>query len=205
MHARQPFGDACAYSYDLDGLAEYFSDYRRVMRNGTTSCPGGPRRTYADLVPNPSDLAQGIRILRAWKPGCMDLARNTAQSLDHERYAGAPGSASNHSNQWRHFVTRLEPLQHALNDIRDAQRVRCGCAAVAFDQATYCLRLSELSAPESCPGRSRISWLVPGGITRSLWPENQRSSSKSAAAGSGTTAGCGACRESNETGPGPYP
>ena len=91
----------------------------------------------------------------------MDLARNTAPSRNHERGAGAFGSASDPLNRRRRFVPGLEPLQHAFIDIWDAQRVRCGMCGVCLDQVTYCLRLSELSAPESWPG---------GGATSVGWP-----------------------------------
>lgn len=48
------FGDACAYSYNIDALAKYFGDYRRVMTHWDETMPGAILDVpYTDLVRNP--------------------------------------------------------------------------------------------------------------------------------------------------------
>ena len=80
---RAYFGDACAYSYTLDALAEYFNDYRRVMAHWHAIMPGTILDVaYADLVREPEATLHKVFAFCGleWEPGCMDLARNTAPS-----------------------------------------------------------------------------------------------------------------------------
>ena len=80
---RAYFGDACAYSYNLDALAEYFNDYRRVMAHWHKIMPGAILDVaYADLVHEPEATLRKVFAFCSleWEPGCMDLARNTAPS-----------------------------------------------------------------------------------------------------------------------------
>ncbi|MFT3805758.1 sulfotransferase [Arenimonas sp.] len=114
---KELFSNACAYSYDQNELAEYFADYRRLMRHWHASLPEYVLDvSYEALTADPE--AEARRVLEfcglPWEPACAgsrDNARavNTASSAQvrepiHRRSVEA----------WRRYETRLAPLRARL-------------------------------------------------------------------------------------------
>lgn len=79
---RAYFGDACAYSYNLGALAEYFNDHRRVMTHWHRIMPGDPRRPLRRPGAQPEATLRRVFTFCGleWEPGSVDLSRNTAPS-----------------------------------------------------------------------------------------------------------------------------
>ena len=117
---RAYFGDACAYSYDLHALAEYFNDYRRVMAHWHAIMPATILDVaYADLVREPEATLRKVFAFcgMEWEPGCADITRNAAPSAT---LSAAQVRAPLHDRsfgQWRRYDAQLEPLQRALETI----------------------------------------------------------------------------------------
>jgi hypothetical protein len=114
---KELFSNACAYSYDLDELADYYAGYRSLMAHWREALPGAVLDVrYEDLARDPE--TQGKRILDfcglPWEPACLDVtgnarAVNTASSAQvreplHQRSIGA----------WRRYEAQLAPLQARL-------------------------------------------------------------------------------------------
>ena len=114
---KELFSNACAYSYDMAELADYYAGYRGLMAHWRETLPGAVLDVaYEDLAREPE--AQGRRILDfcglAWEPACLDpggntRAVNTASSAQvreplHQRGIGA----------WRRYEAQLQPLQARL-------------------------------------------------------------------------------------------
>jgi hypothetical protein len=122
---RAYFGDACAYSYDLDALAAHFNDYRRVMAHWHRLMPGVILDvSYAKLV-NESEAT--LRKVFAfcglgWQPGCADLTRNTSPSATLSTAQVRGSLRRDTSNQWRHYASQLSLLRHALPDAAAASQ-----------------------------------------------------------------------------------
>ncbi|MBN8736512.1 MAG: sulfotransferase [Xanthomonadales bacterium] len=114
---RAYFGDACAYSYDLGALAEYFSDYRRVMMHWHKIMPGAILDVdYADLVREPEATLRKVFAFCGleWEPGCTDLKRNTAPSAT---LSAAQVRSSVHDRsfgEWRRHAAQLSSLREML-------------------------------------------------------------------------------------------
>lgn len=114
---RAYFGDACAYSYNLDAMAEYFNDYQRVMAQWHRTMPGAILDVpYADLVREPEAT---LRVVFGfcgleWEPGCDDTMRNGAPSAT---LSAAQVRAPLHARafgEWRRYETQLSELAAVL-------------------------------------------------------------------------------------------
>jgi hypothetical protein len=114
---KELFSNACAYSYDLDELADYYAGYHGLMAHWRQALPGAVLDVrYEDLARDPE--TQGRRILAFcgldWEPACLDTsgntrAVNTASSAQvreplHQRGIGA----------WRRYEAHLGALQARL-------------------------------------------------------------------------------------------
>ena len=114
---RAYFGDACAYSYSLDALVEYFSDYRRVMAHWHQTMRGAILDvSYADLVREPEVTLRKVFDFCGlpWEPGCGDITRNAAPSAT---LSAAQVRAPLHARafgEWRRYEIHLQPLRRAL-------------------------------------------------------------------------------------------
>ena len=115
---RAYFGDACAYSYSLDALAEYFMDYRRVMAQWRRIMPDAILDvSYADLVREPDITLRKVFGFCGlpWEPGCAEITRNPAPSAT---LSAAQVRSSVHDRsfgEWRRYEARLTPLRRALS------------------------------------------------------------------------------------------
>lgn len=114
---RAYFGDACAYSYNLDALAEYFSDYRRVMAYWHKIMPGAILDVpYADLVREPEATLRKVFAFCGleWEPACMDLARNTAPSATLSAAQVRSPLHDRAFGEWRRYGDQLGQFECSL-------------------------------------------------------------------------------------------
>lgn len=114
---RALFGDAYAYSYDLESLGHHHRQYRRLMQHWHRTMPGSVLDIdYDELV---RDTESATRELLgfcglAYEPACLDTAGNespvaTLSSAQvrmpiHRRSLG----------EWHRYERQLQPLRHAL-------------------------------------------------------------------------------------------
>lgn len=114
---RAMFGDAYAWSYDLEALARHYHDYRRLMGYWHAYAPGAILDvSYADLI---SDTERTLRRILdfcdlEWDPACADIMLNdtpvstlsAAQVHEplHTRSLGA----------WRRYAPHLSRLSNAV-------------------------------------------------------------------------------------------
>ncbi len=114
---RAYFGDACAYSYDLGALAEYFNDYRHVMAHWHKIMPGAILDVrYTDLVREPEATLRKVFAFCGpdWEAGCMDLARNTAPSATLSAAQVRSRLHTRAFDEWRRYGDRLGQLERSL-------------------------------------------------------------------------------------------
>jgi tetratricopeptide (TPR) repeat protein len=115
---RAYFGDACAYSYDLDALAAHFNDYRRVIAYWHRLMPGAILDvSYAGLVNEPEATLRKVFDFcgLAWEPGCGDPARNMSPSATLSAAQVRSPLRRDTGGQWRRYVRQLAPLATLLS------------------------------------------------------------------------------------------
>lgn len=123
---RAYFGDACAYSYDLDALAMYFQDYQHTMAHWHRTIPGAILDVpYSGLVREPEATLRDIFDFcgLAWEPGCGDITRNAAPSAT---LSAAQVRSTLHTRafgEWRRYEAQLSGLTRALSAIADSDTV----------------------------------------------------------------------------------
>jgi tetratricopeptide (TPR) repeat protein len=115
---RALFGDAYAYSYDLDTLAEHYKQYRRVMAHWRQVMPGAIFDvSYEKLV---QDTEATARELLAhcgldFEPGCLDTAGNRAAVATLSSAQVREPIHARSLQEWRRYERQLEPLRQALS------------------------------------------------------------------------------------------
>jgi tetratricopeptide (TPR) repeat protein len=114
---RAYFGDACAYSYSLDALAEYFNDYRNTMAHWHRTMPGAILDVrYADLVREPEAMLRKVFDFcgLARETGCEDLTRNTEPVSTLSSVEVREPIHARALGHWRRYAERLKPLRELL-------------------------------------------------------------------------------------------
>lgn len=114
------FGDAYAYSYDLEALADYYRGYRALMAHWHRVMPGAVLDvSYAALVRDPETVTARVLAFCGLPPapGCSDIARNrtpvstlsTAQVREpiHARAMAA----------WQRYADGMQPVRESLDDL----------------------------------------------------------------------------------------
>lgn len=114
---RAMFGDAYAYSYDLQRLAHHHGLYLRLMRHWHRTLPGAIHDvSYADLVTDTETTCR--RLLQAcgipFEPQCLQQRRDsgavaTLSSAQVRQPIHARGIG-----EWRRYERQLQPLQALL-------------------------------------------------------------------------------------------
>jgi len=111
------FGDTCAYSYDMAGLAAHHRAYLRTMAHWHQVMPGTILDvSYADLVREPEAVMRKVfaHCGLEWHPGCLDMRANPAPVAT---LSAAQVRAPLHARafgEWRRHAAQLEPLQRGL-------------------------------------------------------------------------------------------
>ncbi len=111
------FGNISPYSYDLDALAHYYGQYRRLARHWNTALPGAMLDVpYVDLVQQTETTVRKILDFCGLpvEEACFRPEHNTAP-------VATPSSAQVRETihtrglgQWRTYARQLEPLRLAL-------------------------------------------------------------------------------------------
>lgn len=119
------FGNISPYSYDLEALAHYHSQYERLVRHWHSAMPGAMLDVrYDELVREPAAVISQVldHCGLAVEQACLNPERNVAP-------VATPSSAqvreSIHARgigQWRHYAAQLEPLSRLLADQAAAVR-----------------------------------------------------------------------------------
>ncbi|HVK79453.1 MAG TPA: sulfotransferase, partial [Verrucomicrobiae bacterium] len=124
---KQHFARGQTFSYDLDDLGRYYSDYVRLMAHFDAALPGRIHRVqYEDMIADPE--TQIRRLLDycglPFEQACMDFHANTravrtasSEQVRQPLYGDAV-------EQWRNYETWLEPLKVALKPVLDGGPVR---------------------------------------------------------------------------------
>jgi len=113
----QDFGEAHAYSYKLEFLAEYYKLYRRLMAHWETVLPM-PLFTvrYEDLVANQESVSRTLigHCGLEWEPACLDFhtSRRRVATASHEQVRQPLYSRS--IGKWKRYGQHLEPLLRTL-------------------------------------------------------------------------------------------
>jgi len=114
---RAYFGDACAYSYSLDALAEYFNDHRYAMAHWHRAMPGAILDvSYVDLVRDPEATLRQVFDFCGLErePGCGDITRNAAPSATLSAVQVRAPLHARSFGEWRRYEARLSGLAAAL-------------------------------------------------------------------------------------------
>jgi tetratricopeptide (TPR) repeat protein len=111
------FGNVASYSYDLQALAHYYSQYARLLRHWHTSLPGTVFDvSYASLVRDPENTLRQVleHCGLTLEESCLHPELNASP-------VATPSSAqvreSIHTrglDQWHHYARQLEPLRLAI-------------------------------------------------------------------------------------------
>ncbi|HEV2621474.1 MAG TPA: sulfotransferase [Frateuria sp.] len=111
------FGNISPYSYDLDAVAHYYSQYARLVRHWHAALPGAVLDvSYQALVQNPEATLRGVLAHCGLdvEEACLRPERNTAP-------VATPSSAQVREpihtralDQWRRYERQLEPLRASL-------------------------------------------------------------------------------------------
>lgn len=114
---RAYFGDACAYSYDLDAVAAHFNDYQRVVAYWHELMPGAILDVpYAGLVNEPDATLRKVFDFCGleWEPDCADPARNNAPSATLSAAQVRAPLRRDTGGQWRRYARHLAPFAAQL-------------------------------------------------------------------------------------------
>ncbi|TAN00001.1 MAG: sulfotransferase family protein [Rhodanobacteraceae bacterium] len=115
---RAYFGNACAYSYDLSALAEYYNDYRRVLAHWHRIMPGAILDVpYDGLVREPETTLRKVFGFCGldWEPGCTDITRNTAPSATLSAAQVRSPLHDRAFGEWRRYEAQLSGFASALD------------------------------------------------------------------------------------------
>jgi len=120
---RQHFARGQDYTYDLDDLGQYYSDYVRLMAHVDTLMPGRVHRViYERMV---DDTESEVRSLLdycglAFEPQCLEFHRTeravrtaSSEQVRQPIYRGA-------MEEWQRYDAHLGPLRKALGEVLDA-------------------------------------------------------------------------------------
>jgi hypothetical protein len=115
---RALFGDAFAYSYDLDALAAHHRQYRRLMAHWHAVMPGAIHDVdYAALV---QDTEAAMRALLAhcglpFEAGCLDTAGNPAPVATLSSAQVREPIHGRALGEWKPYAAQLTGLRRALD------------------------------------------------------------------------------------------
>lgn len=119
---KQHFARGQAFSYGLEDMGRYYSDYVRLMRHFDQVLPGRVHRVIHErLIEEPEDQIRRLldHLGLPFEPGCLNFhqtqrAVRTASSEQVRRPLNRDGIG-----QWRTFEAWLEPLRSALGPVAE--------------------------------------------------------------------------------------
>lgn len=114
---RALFGDAFAYSYDLNALAAHHHQYRRLMQHWHEVMPGAIHDVqYTALVQDTEATARALldHCGLPFEPGCIDTSSNRAPVATLSSAQVREPIHTRALQEWRRYAMQLEPLRQAL-------------------------------------------------------------------------------------------
>jgi tetratricopeptide (TPR) repeat protein len=117
---RQHYAKGQAFSYDLETMGQYYSDYVRMMAHIDAMRPGHVHRVIHEaLVDDPeAEVRSMLAYLgQPFEPGCLSFYKNdravrTASSEQVRKPINRDGM-----QQWKPYEQWLDPLKNALGDL----------------------------------------------------------------------------------------
>jgi hypothetical protein len=116
---RALFGDSYPYSYDLDSLANYYREYRRLSAHWHDVMPGRILDvSYERLVSDTETVAREVlaHCGLEWQPGLTDLSRNAAPVATLSSAQVRESVHARSLGEWRRYEGQLSGLVGALHD-----------------------------------------------------------------------------------------
>jgi len=111
----QRFEAANTYANDLEDLAHYHREYRRLMRHWTRILPAGTllEVPYEGLVEDPAGWSRRMVAFLglAWDPRCLDFHRNERAVVTASRWQVRQTISTASVGRWRHYERFLGPLR----------------------------------------------------------------------------------------------
>jgi tetratricopeptide (TPR) repeat protein len=114
---RALFGDAFAYSYDLNSLVAHHLQYRRLMQHWHQVMPGAIHDVqYEALVQDTEATTRSLldHCGLPFEPGCIDIVSNRAPVATLSSAQVREPIHIRSLQEWRHYATQLEPLRQGL-------------------------------------------------------------------------------------------
>jgi tetratricopeptide (TPR) repeat protein len=114
---RAYFGKGYAYSYSLDGLAQQYLDYQRLMRHWHEVAPGRIMDvSYERLTHDSEAMARDVFDFCGleYEPGCLDLGRNKTPVATLSAMQVRTGIGQAAFGEWRRYASQLTGLQQRL-------------------------------------------------------------------------------------------
>lgn len=112
------FGNASPYSYDLEALAHYYLQYRRLVNHWHDALPGAMLDvSYADLVQKSTQTVHRVLAhcgLEA-EEACLRPERNIAPVATRSSPQVRESIHTRGLDQWRHYAEQLESLRLSLS------------------------------------------------------------------------------------------
>jgi tetratricopeptide (TPR) repeat protein len=115
---RALFGDAFAYSYDLEALAAHHRRYLELMRHWHEVMPGAIHDVeYAKLVRDTESEARALLEFCGlpFEPGCVDTLGNPAPVATLSSAQVREPIHARAFHEWERYAEQLEPLRRALS------------------------------------------------------------------------------------------
>jgi len=117
---KQHFARGQGFSYDLDDIARYYTDYVNLMAHFDAVLPGQIHRViYETLI---ADLESEVRRLLAYcglpfEESCLDFYKNARPVRTASSEQVRQPIFTDSAEQWRHYEAWLEPLKRALAQV----------------------------------------------------------------------------------------
>jgi tetratricopeptide (TPR) repeat protein len=118
---RALFGDAFAYSYDLDALVAHHSRYLGLMAHWHRVMPGAIHDVdYANLVDDPTGAARKLLDFCGlpFEPQCIDTASNSTPVATLSAAQVREPIHARARQDWRRYDSQLQPMARALHECR---------------------------------------------------------------------------------------
>lgn len=114
---RALFSDRYPFTYNLDALAAYHQQYRRVMAHWHAAMPGQILDVaYTDLAANPESTLRKVLDFcnLEWEPACADPSNNKSAVATLSMTQVREGAHTRFIDEWRNYERQLAPLRQAL-------------------------------------------------------------------------------------------
>ncbi len=110
----QSFSGHHPYAYDLDDLAFYYREYRRLMAHWRETLPADVfmELQYEELLAEPEATARRLLAFcdLDWEPACLEFHRSARSVRTASRWQVRQPLYNSSRERWRHYAAHLGPL-----------------------------------------------------------------------------------------------